>query len=710
MTRLSFSSMVRRFESGQKSSEVQNGQPSQTVKPMKNLRLGMFAALLTLWLATTSTFAIEGLKLKIRCPDVVLSWPSTNGETYIVQYRPTLDTNSSWITLTNFMPPASGTNLTLFVHSNRVSCPVGQVFGMMRMAGGVNEESSAIKSVAAIVSKAERAAILEAREEARLTSLFEKCKVAGREPYDWEIKNQPPLPPSPEEVRAKILKAKANKTDMASAANLKSAALVTEEVALESFGAVNNSGDPQSASGPSGLNGIEPSCGFYRVVRNGIHLFGVTNGMVVSGVMNIPIEYSLSSTDELVGFSFYSGANPLTGIDFENDDMLRVLKWNTQTLTNGTYSIGAEASFVLDASVTNQPVTVVVSNLVSFPNHFSAIFGDYWMWLNAKVRVPVATVEIKMHDANDNYIGSFFKSTTNGTISFIWDLTDGNGFTFADASFRGEFYVSAPAGSGGGGGAAMSDVPGGSQTWCKEANWGNADRFVVAFTAADDSSSKTYKIGQMVIGGDGSYGGVVSTLSFNGGGGYQLSPGNVYGSSAFQLYDANSRSQLLGYLADPNYRNFYFFGHGNKRGIAGVTTNTIITDQDIVRTLHNYINSEKPTNGHPYRFVFIDGCDTGKGNFCEGFGIPAIVRDRQFFLNTSVRSRAFLGFKGDVPFNQNQWIARSLQLNYFFADWQSFFPLNICISNAVNGTHQLLETLPSSWIIYGATNLQKDLY
>ena len=69
---------------------------------------------------TTQTFAIEGLKLQIRCPHVVLSWPSTNGATYIVQYRATLDTNSVWQTLTNFMPPATGTNMTYFVHTNRV--------------------------------------------------------------------------------------------------------------------------------------------------------------------------------------------------------------------------------------------------------------------------------------------------------------------------------------------------------------------------------------------------------------------------------------------------------------------------------------------------------------------------------------------------------------------------------------------------------------
>jgi len=60
------------------------------------------------------------------------------GETYIVQYRATIDTNSQWITLTNALPAESGTNITIFVHSNRVDCPTGQIFGMMFSSGGVS--------------------------------------------------------------------------------------------------------------------------------------------------------------------------------------------------------------------------------------------------------------------------------------------------------------------------------------------------------------------------------------------------------------------------------------------------------------------------------------------------------------------------------------------------------------------------------------------
>lgn len=59
------------------------------------------------------TFAIEGLKLSLQCSNVVLSWPSMEGETYIVQYRPTLRANDPWRTLTSSLPAGTGTNITL---------------------------------------------------------------------------------------------------------------------------------------------------------------------------------------------------------------------------------------------------------------------------------------------------------------------------------------------------------------------------------------------------------------------------------------------------------------------------------------------------------------------------------------------------------------------------------------------------------------------
>jgi hypothetical protein len=75
--------------------------------------------------SAVQTFAIEGLQLQVslQSSNAVLSWPSQDGETYFVQYRPTIGTNDPWQTLTNSLPADSGTNITYFIHSNAVQFP-----------------------------------------------------------------------------------------------------------------------------------------------------------------------------------------------------------------------------------------------------------------------------------------------------------------------------------------------------------------------------------------------------------------------------------------------------------------------------------------------------------------------------------------------------------------------------------------------------------
>jgi len=212
----------------------------------------------------------------------------------------------------------------------------------------------------------------------------------------------------------------------------------------------------------------------------------------------------------------------------------------------------------------------------------------------------------------------------------------------------------------------------------------------------------------MVLGGaDSTDGGVVGTLSPQGLGPYQLSTGNLYGSSVFYMGDPTTRSQLLSYLGDLSYRNFYFFGHGSPNSFGGGTSLIpTITGNDLQPVLRNLILGNVGANHHPYRFVFIDGCATGKGAMCEKFGIPSGTLNNTFFSYAGVGSRAYLGFTGSVPFDPTQWEWRSLMLEGFFNDWLGQRPMWVCVSNAVNGTYQTFQKMPSSAIIYGANDLQ----
>lgn len=573
-------------------------------------KLGGIIGVLILLVSGVSSFAIEGLKVSVQSTNVLLSWPSATNETYIAQYRQTLNATDSWATLTNYLSAATNATTTIFSNSP----------------------------------------------------------------------------------------ARTNHT------------------------------------------------GFYRVVRDGAHIYGLTNNSTLSGEVQMPIEIAVDSTDHIESVTFFNSADdsPVIGAQaMQNSSGGWVFDWNTSMVENGSYNIYAEVDFTGDDPVSsvNLPVSLNVSNIISFPNYLTRIFGSQ-MWIYAET-IPDANYEIDIYDEGTNFLGSFFDSADdNGVISFIWDLTDGSGNTFDSTNFFGVFTVDtsspaivqeAQAKSIKGGvpnfqtlspvnktfanrvkanGVHANDsgsLSSAKQTWALETGWSGNDGFVVAYAPLTDPSidpNTSYRESLMMVGGDGGiYGGVVSQLS-DYGLAYQLSPGNVAQSSAFEMGSLTDKTNLLSYLANYSYRNFYFFGHGNPTVISAYDSSGVaINSFTISQLLGNFLSGSKPENFHPYRFVMIDGCDTGKGKFCEAFGIPAQALSNQFFKNAGVRSRAFLGFKKNISFNTSQWDSRSIMLGTFFGDWQTFKTVSQCAFDA-----QQLEFQPmdSSAVIYGATDLQKN--
>jgi hypothetical protein len=650
-----------------------------------------------LFMFAMPTFAIEGLQLSVQSSNVFLSWPSVDdgSETYLVQYRQTLRATDSWQTLTDYFPAAPDTNITFFVHSNIVQYPQVELGG----GGDISPDSSS-GSGSALMAAPSMPMVMPANGSGDATPL-------AIYPPGFDF----------------------------------SSFVIFDPTTGEWVSGKGYSVSPSSAkSVPDG--GFEPmdddsgstnvNTGFYRVVRDGAHIYGLTNGMVLSGTMNFPIEMALDSTDQIAGLTFYADGNPLIGASGQtNAGSAWQLNWDTTMMPNGTHNISAEVDFDTDDPVTSLPVSVTVSNGISFPNYFTRVFGSQ-MWIYAESTSPDSDYEIDMYDESSNSLGSFYGTTDDGgVISFLWDLTDGNGNTLTNESFSGVFTIQ----SGGSQGMVQNNMQAGNagspafaklsakksggihpdgaglslnggQAWVKESDWSHsADNFVVAYGPLDSNSTTTYYISQMMIGGpDGEYGGAVSALNNQGLGGYTLSPGNAYASSAFQMSDVASKAQLLSYLADPNYRNFYWFGHGSSSSIGynGTYINTLDVAFALVNTPLNY--SILKVWSHPYRFVFLDGCQTGAGKFSEAFGIPAQTVDNAFFGLMDVRSRAFLGFKNNVYFNSSQWDWYSLMIGTFFSLWRDGDTLSDCVYNA---TQYPVEPMSPSWVIYGATDLQR---
>jgi hypothetical protein len=192
---------------------------------------------------------------------------------------------------------------------------------------------------------------------------------------------------------------------------------------------------------------------------------------------------------------------------------------------------------------------------------------------------------------------------------------------------------------------------------------------------------------------------------------YVMSPGNSYDGTCFNLAQAN-RTDLLTYLSDPDYRNFYFFGHSNPTGFGDSgqwSTNPVWIDEKALRSaMANQLGVIPRAPNHPYRFVFIDGCNSANGTLCEAFGIHRANWSNGIYQNTlGLRSRAFLGYSANVPLpgTSSEYIDNRLMLAEFFGNWMNDVNLNGCVATAQN--HPLWP-MPTNTVIWGAYNLHRS--
>lgn len=187
--------------------------------------------------------AIEGLRVSIDNTNAILTWPSTNTETFLLQYASNLDASTSWETLTDNYP-ASSSNTTSFVHVGSVTYPPFII-------GGTNSGGS-----------------------------------VSIDPTNTTSTNT-----------------------------------------------------TSTASTSDGTNAFQSTYGFYRVVRDGVNIYGLTNGAVMSGEKSFPIEFALNHTDAIVGVTFYDTNDyPIVGAVAKGTNNYWTLDWNTPMTPNGSYT------------------------------------------------------------------------------------------------------------------------------------------------------------------------------------------------------------------------------------------------------------------------------------------------------------------------------------------------------------------------------------
>ena len=91
---------------------------------MKSIRIKILVVIASVFSSALHVLAIDGLRLSVQSSNVILSWPSVEGETYVVQYRQTLNPTDSWQTIAPSVSAAVGTNFTSYTDNGVVQYPL----------------------------------------------------------------------------------------------------------------------------------------------------------------------------------------------------------------------------------------------------------------------------------------------------------------------------------------------------------------------------------------------------------------------------------------------------------------------------------------------------------------------------------------------------------------------------------------------------------
>ena len=353
------------------------------------------------------------------------------------------------------------------------------------------------------------------------------------------------------------------------------------------------------------------------------------------------------------------------------------------------------------------------SGLVNFFNSttvcqfdlFYSEFDDSGATLYATTpNFPNADYTIELQNVSGQHIKSITNSTSTGVISENWNLTDDNNNVVTNEIVKAVFTVD-PASR------AQTQI---LRKFVSSFSDGN---FTIAY-AWDDATTARNQLRTCIQNG------VVDPLISvaEGGGSGSLNPYystfNDFTSAGDNgnpgyLSDTNDVNGLLNNLASENTRNFYFYGHGSPTAIGNKTKRNangfLITSHDVAALLGNHliIATNAISREHPYRFVFLDACNTASDlRWANAFGVLPNITSQQADAKPG-RVQALLGWKTTPGYpTPDGFYDKMLTEQRFFNAWMGQSDLITCINAAQDpnltwplGYRYILPN--GKWNIYG---------
>jgi hypothetical protein len=344
------------------------------------------------------------------------------------------------------------------------------------------------------------------------------------------------------------------------------------------------------------------------------------------------------------------------------------------------------------------------TNILQFFEN-NSMFDDTSAYLDAKLFVSSADYTIDLYDTSTTprtWIMSITNSTSSEMIQEEWGMTnaDGSPFTgneieayynvfpqgtFTANSMQVEAMQVRPMNAGGGGNSPQ----GTSRTLTRATNslseWGPNFDVMYMYSPENHSFDSSFSKGGSFWTG---MQGMVDTL---------IAPRwtwSVY-QSYFNRYLPDSHGEYPGYIASmydatnkflPDLgngatRNLFTYTHGSPGALQNRDGDIKIYAADVQRVLGNYYDSKakKFITPNPYRFVFLDGCDTASDPLWRRtFGIyPLGISSRG-----KVGPQAFVGWAKErtaYANTQERLTGYTATLQDFYRFWMSGQPLANCI-------------------------------
>jgi hypothetical protein len=645
------------------------------------------AALAVLSLSLAQLQAVEGQALQIQGTNLLLSWPSPGGyQQYLIQYRQTLDPSSPWTPLTNAYP-ANSTNRSTFMICGVV--PAQSLTA--RGAGGTNQPPPAPMSP--------------------IQQPTQPMAVPGD--GNGSIVPLALYPPGFDLSDLLIY-------DPAVAEWVSGATYVRPQPSLDRP-------LPQNGPGPNGPDLSDPpTSGFFRVFHIPNWAFNVTN-YTYDGPTFFPVDFAdymdlvddvkvlLNGEEtEYAEFMPYVDAGQTNwgmGIDF---DRMPSGNYTIQLLStlHQNEAIGDDAIYL---TLSNQVRTITVNNQITFTNWEDTIQANTYTF-EANIANPSSDWWIDIYDAYGNYVNTGSGHTSNGQISWTWDLTDYLGNSRTDFDSDPFFYSETTFSTAGRGPTIIRNNP------ITADDYPNVGEWVTSFQDRWFSDAPAYPYNCQQIFED-------AMGEIQGGPVLKNDPAwyapikfgtNVYSQADRELSWANLRS----WLQSPWVRNWYYFGHGGGKQI-GADRHTLDTNGVVVSSAFTFKGSKsclqswqmaKATRSSRYRFVFLDGCSTATGDWPNAFNISKTNHDISFYQNDPKHRRpsAFIGWNCDIGGKGWGTIQHFYDFrSYWMGLWAvtTWSPLNEALSDA---------NLYSGWIdsatfnshlaMYGYTVMQMEDY